>query len=143
MSKTHKTKIDYRLVQIEETGFSMQLPEDFKPATPVQFYISLQATYIAEQRHLVVANRIEMRQEANTQTLAHLSVNYRFELISSEELKIIAGIPIIPEEIQTAINAIVLSSSRGVLFGQFKGTPLHGTILPLIDAGNFAAHSGS
>jgi len=38
------------------------------------------------------------------------------------------------------VNSIALSTTRGLLFAQFRGTPLHNTILPLIDPADFSVN---
>jgi hypothetical protein len=47
------------------------------------------------------------------------------------------NIPKLPEEFLTTINSISISTVRGVMFSQFKGTFLHNAILPVVDPKSF------
>lgn len=48
------------------------------------------------------------------------------------------GIPVIPSDLQAILNGVAISTTRGIMFGVFKGTPLHGALLPLMDVKAFA-----
>jgi hypothetical protein len=142
MSKTKENpNIDFHLAQIEEVGFSMNLPEASKASAGFQFNIFLEAGVNPDKRRFVVDNRVEIRTEVNEPLLAHLIVRYIFDLVGFENLKKNKkGVHIIPPSIQLALNTIALSTTRGLLFARFKGTPLHNAILPLIDASNFSVN---
>lgn len=42
-----------------------------------------------------------------------------------------------PDNILVTFNSISISTMRGLMFAQFKGTFLHNAILPIIDPGSF------
>lgn len=44
----------------------------------------------------------------------------------------------VPAELLATLNGIAISTTRGILFGVLKGTPLHGAYLPLVDVKNMA-----
>ena len=48
------------------------------------------------------------------------------------------GLTVIPPDLLATLNGIAISTTRGIMFGVFKGTPLHGAILPLMDVKAFA-----
>ena len=39
----------------------------------------------------------------------------------------------LPKQFVTALNSISLSTTRGIMYDQFRGTFLHGAILPILD----------
>jgi hypothetical protein len=42
------------------------------------------------------------------------------------------GIHIVPTELEIMLKSIAISTMRGVLFSEFRGTPLHKAFLPII-----------
>lgn len=132
--------IDYLLSQIEEISFGLQIPEGFKIPVSFQFHVSLEATINAELKQANVVNKIEIRSEVKGPSLAYLTVRYSFDFIGFDLLETDkSGTPIIPRAIQIGMNAIALSTTRGIMFSKFKGTAVQNAILPLIDAANFSS----
>jgi hypothetical protein len=43
----------------------------------------------------------------------------------------------LPEDFLTTINSITISTARGIMFNQFKGTFLHNAFLPIVDPKSF------
>jgi hypothetical protein len=39
----------------------------------------------------------------------------------------------LPKELETTLNSICLSTTRGIMFSEFRGTFLHNALLPLVD----------
>jgi hypothetical protein len=46
-----------------------------------------------------------------------------------------------PKQFVTALNSISLSTTRGIMYDQFRGTFLHGAILPILDPKSFDEHT--
>jgi len=140
MSKSKENPpIDFQLVQIEQAGFGMNAPEGFKPTQGFQFRISLENFINSEKKKLIVTNRIDIRDGSDIPILGHLIAKYHFDVIGVEHIKQNKkGTHLIPDYLQLSVNTIALSTTRGLLFAQFKGTALHGAILPVIDAANFS-----
>ena len=42
-----------------------------------------------------------------------------------------------PEDFLTTVNSITISTARGIMFNQFKGTFLHNAFLPIVDPKSF------
>jgi hypothetical protein len=142
MSKTKKhPEVDFQLVQIEQAGFGLNIPEGFKVVQGFQFRISLESFINSEKKRLIVTNRIDIRDGSDAPILGHLIAKYHFELIGIEHLKQNKkGKYLIPDELQFFVNTIALSTTRGLMFAQFKGTVLQGAILPVIDPVNFSVN---
>jgi len=49
------------------------------------------------------------------------------------------GKPIFPSEFKTVLNSISISTARGVMYSQFRGTFMNFNILPVIDPKNVKA----
>jgi hypothetical protein len=43
----------------------------------------------------------------------------------------------LPDEFIITMNSITISTARGIMFNQFKGTFLHNAILPIVNPGSF------
>lgn len=140
MSKIKKNpEVDFRLIQIEQHGFGLSIPEGFKVAQEFQFGITLESFINSEKKRLVVTNRVDVRDSGGAYLLGYLIAKYHFELIGIEYIKQNKkGKHLIPDELQLAVNTVALSTTRGLMFGQFNGTVLQGAILPLIDPANFS-----
>jgi len=142
MSKTKENpEIDFQLVKIEPVGFSMDLPEGIKVSADFQFRIFLESYINAEKKKLVVSNTVDIRAGSDTPVLATMSTKFHFDITGLDHIKKNKkGQHIVPPAIQLAVNTIALSTTRGLLFSQFKGTPLHNAILPLIDPADFSVN---
>src|ERR1700742_3069385 len=142
MSKTKENPhIEFDLVQIEQAGFAMNLPEGFRPVASYQYRVSLESSINAERKRLVVLNRIDIRTDGDVPPVGHLLIKYYFGIEGLEHIKKNKkGDHIIPADIQLAVNSIALSTSRGILFAQFRGTQLHNALLPLIDPASFSVN---
>ena len=44
----------------------------------------------------------------------------------------------LPDEFVVTLNSITISTIRGIMFSQFKGTFLHNAILPIVNPGSFS-----
>ncbi len=47
------------------------------------------------------------------------------------------GKKVIPDNLIVILNSISLSTTRGIMWSTFKGTPLHNAILPIVDPKQF------
>jgi hypothetical protein len=72
-----------------------------------------------------------------------LSVSCIFEIANFEDvIKLEAdGKVNIPQSLIETFNIISISTTRGVMFSTFKGTFLHGAVLPIIDPKQFQVGS--
>ena len=66
--------------------------------------------------------------------LGSITTNNVFEIVNLEEIVIKKDNSItLPTPVSEMLNSIAISTTRGVMFGQFRGTFLHNAILPIID----------
>src|ERR1700743_467074 len=142
MSKSKENNpVDFQLAQIEPVGFSLTIPEGFKSGQPFQFRVSLESFIHSEKKKLIVTNQIDIRDDSDAPMLGQFTAKYHFDLFGMEHFKQDKkGKHLIPAALQLAVNTIALSTTRGLLFAQFRGTVLHNAILPVIDAANFSTN---
>lgn len=103
------------------------------------FNINIETKADAPNKLLFIIIHIEILTEDHSTILGGISVSCIFELKNFEELiKIESGGKLtMPQPLVDVINSISLSTTRGVMFATFKGTPLHNAFLPIIDPKQF------
>jgi hypothetical protein len=82
---------------------------------------------------------VEIKNDDHSVVLGSLSVSCIFEILNFEDvIKVEAdGKVNIPQRLIETLNIISVSTTRGVMFSTFKGTFLHGAVLPIIDPKQF------
>lgn len=90
-----------------------------------------------EDKVSLVLTEINIRNDNNID-LASFKIISIFELPDFNTIvtKSDKGKLSIPMELEIILKSAALSTSRGILYSELKGTYLHYTILPLIDIGN-------
>ncbi len=103
------------------------------------FNINIETKADAPNKLLFAIIHIEILTEDQSQVVGGISVSCIFELKNFEELIKIEseGKLTLPQQLVDIINSISLSTTRGVMFATFKGTPLHNAFLPIIDPKQF------
>ncbi|MCL9980739.1 MAG: hypothetical protein NBV77_04765 [Bacteroidia bacterium] len=103
------------------------------------FNINIETKADAPNKLLFAIIHIEILTEDQSTILGGISVSCIFELKNFEELIKIEseGKLTLPQQLVDIINSISLSTTRGVMFATFKGTPLHNAFLPFIDPKQF------
>jgi len=141
MSKEkEQNAVDFQLILMEEVSFGMDIPEGYKSVRDYQFRISLESVVNEIKRIIIVTNRIDIRENTDQPILGHLIVKYGFEILDFPEhiKKNKKNTCIVPDSLQLSLNTIALSTTRGLLYAAFRGTPLHNALLPVIDAASFS-----
>lgn len=103
------------------------------------FNINIETKADAPNKLLFAIIHVEILTEDQSQILGGISVSCNFELKNFDELIKIEsdGKLTLPQQLVDVINSISLSTTRGVMFATFKGTPLHNAFLPIIDPKQF------
>jgi hypothetical protein len=125
-------KVEMQIKAIELLNGSLNLPANANtPATNFNFNIGIESRADAVNKLVFVI------------VLGALSLSCIFEIANFEDLiKIEAdGKVKIPPRLIETLNIVSISTTRGVLFSTFKGTFLHGAVLPIIDPKQFQGGS--
>jgi hypothetical protein len=96
---------------------------------------------VHEQNGWVLCNvSVTIVTQKSAVPIGKLSATVSFSLADFQTLvyKNDQGIAVIPPDLLATLNGIAISTTRGIMFGVFKGTPLHGALLPLMDVKAFA-----
>lgn len=105
-------------------------PEDHE----FKFDFSMKAGIDPDRKLIVVLTELLLKKGDEAALLAKLVVATAFELPNIEEElpKLENGQYGIPDELDMMVKSISLSTARGILFSELRGTPFHKAYLPLI-----------
>ena len=136
--------VEMQIRAIELLSGSLNLPAN--PNTPVanfNFNISIESLADAVNKLVFVIVHVEIKNDDHSVVLGALSVSCIFEIVNFEDvIKVEAdGKVNIPQLLIETLNVISISTTRGVMFSTFKGTFLHGAVLPIIDPKQFQVGS--
>ena len=133
--KNKEQKINFKLTEIElvhsnlfHAGLPLQEKQTF------HFNIKIEQRINLEKKVIVFAPEIEVQHEDKKTILGSIKVACIFLVENMEDFKKEdSDVIVLPNEIITMFNSISLSTARGVMFSQFRGTILHKAILPVLD----------
>jgi hypothetical protein len=110
-------------------------PIPFAPITNYNFNINLESKVDATSEFIFVIVNIDIKTEDQSLTLGSLSVSCIYHITNfNEVVKLtIENRFQIPQALVELLNAISISTTRGVMFSTFKGTFLHNALLPIVD----------
>lgn len=119
-----------------------RLKQPLPVQTTFHFNIGLEHQISPENKLIIVVNTIDIIHEDNETRLASLQASCIFEIANFDDF-LIAGSqqPVIPDLFLTTLNSVSISTVRGIMFSEFKGTFLHTAILPIIDPKTFVKNS--
>lgn len=134
MAKTKDKNDEFglNLKGIELLKVQFNHPEKVIPNDTIfKFDISLEQRYNIEKQLIFVVVTIKILMD-ETLEVGSMKINYIYNLSNFTTL-IKDGKIDIPTEIAQTLNSISISTTRGVLYSELKGTFLHQSILPLIN----------
>jgi len=138
--KNKDFEVEMQLQAIELLNSSLQLPTNPNATTKnFIFNISIESRADVSKKLISVFVHVDIRNDDQTLVLGSLTVSCIFVIGNiSEIIKIEAdGKLDIPKPLIETLNSISISTTRGVIFSTFKGTFLHGAVLPIIDPSQF------
>ncbi len=136
--------VEMQIKAIELLNSSLNLPAN--PNTPVtnfNFNINIESRADAVNKLVFVIVHVEIKNDDHSIVLGALSVSCIFEIVNFEDvIKVeVDGKVNIPQRLIETLNITSISTTRGVMFSTFKGTFLHGAVLPIIDPKQFQVGS--
>lgn len=131
---------EIQIRSIELLNGSLQLPATQNTSvTTFNFNISIESKADAPNKFVFVIVHVEIKNDDHSLVLGALSVSCIYEIVNFDEVIKIDenGKLDIPQRLIETLNIISISTTRGVMFSTFKGTFLHGAVLPIIDPNQF------
>lgn len=137
--KTTDKPVRFQLKGIELLDFCFNHPKQQIPVQMVfNFEIKIEHKILADNNFIAVVVTIEINNGQRESKLGSIMVSCIFEIPELKEyIDPKNNTPELPEEFLTTINSISISTVRGVMFSQFRGTFLHNAILPVVDPKSF------
>ena len=126
--KTFRIKLD-RVELLEKTMSRAQ------PATPVfNFQIKAQSIIHREEKTVITFIGIAVKNESSEIKLAEFLTACGFIIENFEEVieKDEQGLDLMPVELDNTLKSISISTTRGIIYSELRGTALHGAYLPII-----------
>lgn len=136
MSKTKITSSTSFLIKgIELVEFNMFVPEiPFQEIKTYNFNIQVEQKISFEHKLILVLTSVEILNDTKETKLGSIKVSVIFEISNFDDyIDNKSQNLILPDDIIFTFNTIGISTTRGVMFSQFKGTFLHNAFLPAID----------
>jgi hypothetical protein len=132
-------KINFQLRAIELLDFNLNHPGHLlQELSTFHFDLNIEHKINTDKKVIFVVNDIQILNESRTFNLGSIKVNCAFEIenlmdfVDSKKNTLN-----LPDQISNMLNSITISTTRGIMFSQFKGTFLHNAYLPVIDPQSF------
>lgn len=138
MDKNDVVKIETRLKGIDIIKCSIHEVANYQSITNFNFNVLIDSRYNKNDNLLFNIVTVDITNEEQSVVYGSISVNCIFEITNSDEIMIFKenGLVEINNEVHELLNNISISTTRGVMFGTFKGTFLHQAYLPIFDLKN-------
>jgi hypothetical protein len=137
MSKVAKTEnkstIELRAIELLKASIDVIGISDF-PITNFKYDINAEIKIDDTNKLLFCVISIDVSSEKLQMVLGGLVVSCIYYVSNFDEVikPTEANSFSIPPQLQDMLNTISISTARGVMFSTFKGTVLHGAVLPIV-----------
>ena len=140
--KNKAFNVQMQMKAIEVLNNSLTVPANHNaPLSNFIFNINIESRADEGKKLVFVIVHVEIKNDDQTLVLGTISTSCIFEIGNFENVIKVHGDGRvdIPQLLIETLNSISLSTTRGVMFSTFKGTFLHGAVLPIIDPKQFQA----
>lgn len=137
--KSSEKSVSFQLKGIELLDLYFNHPKNEIPAQMgFNFEIKVEHKILADNNIIAVVITIDINNNPKEGKLGSLMASCIFEIQGLKEfIDPKKSLPDLPQDFLAAINSISLSTVRGIMFSQFRGTFLHNAILPVLDPKSF------
>lgn len=124
---------------IELLDFCLNYPKQQMPAQMVfNFDIKLEHKIPADNNLIAVVVTVDIKDESRTKDLGSLMASCIYDVPDIKDyLDNKLKVPKFPDLFIRTVNSITISTVRGLMFSQFRGTFLQNALLPVIDPKSF------
>lgn len=135
--------VEFKIKDIELLGLRLIQPKQpLIDPTTFHYNISSELKINIENKLVNVVTNIEIFREDKETLLASLTVSCIFEIVNIDKfINKDTKQVVFPDITLITFNSISISTVRGIMYSQFKGTFLHNAILPIIDPTSFVKNS--
>lgn len=139
-NKKHSEKlVRFQLKGIELLDFCFIHPKQpIPPQMVFNFDIKLEHKIPSDNKLIAVVVTIDVREGNKTDKLGSMMASCVYEVPDiNDYIDKNTNLPKFPELFMTTINSVSISTVRGIMFSQFRGTFLHNAVLPVVDPKSF------
>jgi len=130
--ESNQTGITYKINAVELLNLTMQHPTDQNVNyNAFHFDMKLQHRVNDENKLVFVITNVTVKSQDKQVEMATLQSSCIFEVENFENLMGQDQKVQFPQEFLDEINAMAISTTRGIMYSEFKGTFLHKAILPV------------
>lgn len=134
MDEVIKDKIEFRFVGIDIKSKMLNELGNTKPDASVTFNIRVESK-VAQDQGIVIMNVIVKIYDAvDSQTFAEFNIDCLFHIIDFEKhIKLNdKSLFVIPPFLESIMKPVSISTVRGVIYSELRGTYLNNSIMPVI-----------
>ncbi len=123
-------KFQLKGIEILDVALYHHITDDI---SPVNFNVNLEHRTNIKENLIQVICSVEVLSQDKESSLGFFKAACTFSVQNLSEHIDSEKKPALPAPVITTFNSVTISTVRGMMFSQFKGTSLHAAILPLID----------
>jgi hypothetical protein len=131
--KKEEIKFQFKAIELMDVNLlypQKQLQRDVK----FKFNINVEIKIINDNNLIMALVSVDIVDDETTEKFGNLKVNCIFLIENFESfVNVKTKKAEFPKQFLTTINSISISTARGLMFGEFRGTFLHNAVLPIID----------
>lgn len=130
-------QVSFKIAGIELIEYSIKQPFEVLPEQfECRYNVNIEHKVDKQSNRIICIMTFEVIAEESSLCLANAKIGCIFDILDMNQLIENDDIHI-PDQFIVTLNSISLSTCRGVMFGLFRGTYLHNTVLPIIDPKSF------
>ena len=131
--------INFQLKGIELVSFTLNPPPTLlNPERVYNFEINIEQRINPDEKQVNVFVSIDLIYDADKQCHASIKTSCLFLVENLPEFTSpTSNLVELPDQFIVTLNSISLSTTRGIMFSQFKGTYMHPAILPIVNPASF------
>ncbi len=125
-------QVTYRISALEPLNLEIQHPKQEQiDLNTFHFDLRLQHRINAEKNLVFVITSIDVMDKDKTHKVGHIETNCIFYVENFNDFLGEDNQAHFPDSFISEINAMAISTTRGIMFSEFKGTFLHKAVLPI------------
>lgn len=137
--QTYNIRLDGIQV-IEKQMFNAAIPENEN----FNFDIKAQSLVNHDKKLIIIITQVSIMGLQNSLKLAHFVIAVAFIVQEFDEIiKLDGEHHVLPNELDNLLKSISVSTARGIIFSELRGTYLNNAVLPIVSVATFKPTEGS
>lgn len=133
--QTPQVSIQFKTIELLSKSMLEREPE-VRRSPPTDFHFDIVAESIINPtiNTIFVKVTVAIKEKDKAESIASISIGCGFEIGNFDEIikKTEGNNYLIPPELDTLIKSVAVSTSRGIIYSEFRGTYLYNVVLPII-----------